>query len=137
MRNYRNQLEHQNEIELKDIENRYASELQKLHQTKILELDQLTKAYDVKISEEAEIMEDRLSTVHAESDKRITTEKQIGEDELKKVKLSNRQRVEDYKKYGELQLESLKKQIQADQAAMHDRAVKAAKKEREQSNHES
>ena len=137
LKNYRNQVQRQHEIELKEIATNYDRDLEKLTQTKSMELEDVRSSYDVRISEEAESLDEKLQQIREDHEKRITLEKDTSDEELNKLKTANRLRIEDYKKNAELQVDSMKKELQENIELVHEQSKKAAKREREANLHDS
>ena len=89
--------------------------------------------YDVKISQEAEALQDKLEEIRKKSDERVENEKHTGEAELDKLKVANQQRSDEYRKNADLQIDSLRKELQNVEQNIRDQSRKQAKKEKEHS----
>lgn len=128
LRNYRTQLQRQHDLEVRELERKNADELQRLTEHSTTQLETLRQAYDVRISEEAESLEERLHQVRLNARERIAVEKEQAEEELRKTRTSHQQRLAEYKKNAEAQIDALRKQHQASAEAIHERSVKSAKR---------
>jgi hypothetical protein len=131
LRNHRAQLEQRNEMALREIEQSHAEDVRRTIENQAFQMDNLRRAYDVQISEEAEALEERLHRVRLNADERVAAEKKAGEAELEKLKSAHKQRLDEYRKNSEQQLEALRKQLQTSAETLHEKARKTAKRERE------
>ena len=131
LKNYRAVLERKNEIEVQDLNARHTDEMERISENQALQLESLRNAYDVKISSEAEILEDRLHQIRMTNEERIASEKRAGQDELNHIKSSHQARVEEYRKNSEAQIDELHRQLQNTSEVLHEQAKKTAKRERE------
>src|SRR4051812_1352519 len=85
LKNYRSQIEQKNDIELRDLEARHAEDLQKVLETSNREAERLRRDYDVKISQEAEMLEEKLHQIRIKNEIQINAEKESGENEVSKL----------------------------------------------------
>ena len=131
LRNYRTQLERRNEMELADIDARHQDDVRKVMASQSLQMQELQGAYDVKISQEAEILEQRLHEIRQNNKERVETEQQAADDQLTKLKQAHEKQVIEYKKNTEEEMEQLRRQLQASTEALHNQAKKMSKRDRE------
>jgi hypothetical protein len=131
LRNYRASLQQKSDIENRELQARNVEEVQHLMDTHTVQMDELKRAYDVQISQEAEGLEEKLQKVRISGEDRVNLEKQVQEAELAKVKTSSQLKIEEYKKNSEVQIDKLRKDTQATTDLLHDKAKKATRKERE------
>jgi hypothetical protein len=129
LRNNQTQHQSQNELETREVQARHGDELQRLIENQTDRAQDLRKAYDVSISQEAENLEQRLHDTRLSNDQRVADEKRNEDNELNKLKTAHQQKVEEYKKSSESQLENLRKQLQAQTEQLHELARKSAQKE--------
>ncbi len=134
LRNYRSQLERRNDAEVRTLERKHADDMQRLMERGADQVKQLHDAYQVQISQEAGNMEDHLSQLRIESQKRLEEEKQRADAELQKLKTADRKKIEEFKRNSAARIDSLRKELQANEASLHEQARKNAKKEREETN---
>jgi hypothetical protein len=131
MTNYRNLLEQKNDLQIKDIEDRHTQDVERITVSEADQMQNLRQAYNVKFSEEAEALEDKLAEVRNGNLERVAAEKRVGDAEVNKLKDANQQRIEEYKKISEMQIEQLHKNFKTTSDALHEQAKKTAKRERE------
>ena len=131
MRNYRQQLERQNEIDIKDIDAKHVEQMQHLAEDHQIKSQSLKNGFDVRISEEAEALDDELQRVRRSNEERIITEKQAGDDELGRIRTANTDRLNEFKKNSEFQLEKLRRDLQMSAEAMKKQARPGGKKGKE------
>jgi hypothetical protein len=124
LRNSLAQMQQRYDFEVRDKERTHADDVQRLVDNETKQLDDLRKDYEVKISQEAESLEQKLHEIRLNHDEQIATEQRAGEKELEKVKLSNQKKIEEYKKNGDAQIEALRKQLQASAETLHAQAKK-------------
>ncbi len=124
LRNLRAQMQNRHDLQMREMEEKNQSSVQRLVENHTTQTEQLRNAFDVTISREAEALEQRLHEVRLHNDERIETEKQTGDQQLFKVKQANQQRIAEYKKNSEAQIESLRKQLQASAETLREQAKK-------------
>jgi hypothetical protein len=134
MRNYRDQLLKRFELEIRDMEMRHQDEVVQMANSQAQTIENLRHAYDVRISEEGEALEEKLRQVKINSDERIEAEKRAGEAEFGKIRMGQQKRIEEYKKNADEQMAALQKRYQASTAQLHEQAKKTTRKEKETSN---
>lgn len=131
IRQHRAQIQKREEMELRDKEARHQDAVQRLTDNQLDQLEKLKNAYEVRISEEAESLEQRLHEIRMSNEERIQAEKQAAEQELTKAKSANKKKIEEYQKNAEAQLDSLRKQYQASGDNLRKQARKTLKTEGE------
>lgn len=136
MKNYREQLQRRFDSDIHEMEASHQDDVVRILDHNIQQLDTLRNAYEVRISEEAEALEEKLHQVHSKAEARVDAEKRAGDEELARVKLTSQKRIEEYKKRSDEQVETLQKQLQASTSQLHEQAKKSARKEKESSGHE-
>src|SRR4051794_12187278 len=85
MRNYRAQTERRNDAELREIDTKHQEELGRVLGYQAEQMEQLRHSYDVKISEEAESQEQKLSEIRHSNGERLEVEKRAADEEYGKV----------------------------------------------------
>ena len=131
MQNYRSQLEKRNDMALEDLRVRYSEDTRTLSEDHVDRMTQLKKAYDLKISEEAEYLEDQLNSIRASARTRSEEEKRAGEEEINRLKSAHTARVEEYRRNSEEQLDKMRKEAKLQTEHLHEQTRKTAKKEKE------
>jgi hypothetical protein len=131
LKNYRTSLQQRNDMEVRELQSKHDDEVQRVIENQTAQINELRQAYDVQISREAEALEESLHRIRMGNEDRIESEKQAAETEVNKIKTANEQRLSEYKKNSEAQMDALRKQLQASADQLHERARKAAKKERQ------
>jgi hypothetical protein len=106
-RSYLTQLERQQDAEIKDKENEHQNKVARLVTTESDQETELRKDYDVKISEEADLLDKRLTSVRERNKEMVMAEKSAGEDETAKTHAQYAQKVESQKKTGDDQIAKL------------------------------
>src|SRR5437773_1724517 len=81
LRNYKDQLQQKNELELREMQARHDEELQRRIENHTAQTDELRRDYDVQISDEAEQLEERLHQTRMSNEERISTEKKSADAE--------------------------------------------------------
>jgi hypothetical protein len=76
-------------------------------------------------------MEQKLAEYRAHTQDRLETEKNLAEKELDRVKTAEQHRIEEYRKSSDEKLERIRKQAMSDEAHLHEREKKIARRERE------
>jgi hypothetical protein len=131
MRNYRAQLQAQDDLEVRELQNRHNDEIQRLTEQNKAQTDQMRHDYEVRISQEGEALDERLQKVRLENDQQVAAENQKGQEELNQARTSNQQRVDEYKKNSDAKIEQMRKQYQLAAENLHDKAKKNERRERE------
>jgi hypothetical protein len=131
LKNYRTLLEQKNELELREIEAKHNDDVQRRMESGTAQIENLRRDFDVRFSQEAENLEERLRQTRSENELKIQQEKRQEEEELSRLKSLHQQRVEEYQKNSATQLDELHKQLQTTSQSLHDQAKKLALKERE------
>ena len=129
LRNAKTQMQNRHDLEMREIEEKNASETNRLIENHAGQLETLRSAYDVQISEEAEGLAQRLHDVRLIAENKLSSEKKMADEEVTKIKTANQKKIEDYKRTGESKLETLRKELQANAEAVHDMARKGARRE--------
>ena len=133
LRNYKASLQQKSEIDLREMQARQSDETQRITENHQMQMDDLKRAYDVQISQEAEALEEHLHKFREVGHERIENEKHSLDTEFDKVKTASQQKIDEYKKNSEAQLDKLRRETQASSDLIHDRGKKAlaAKREKE------
>jgi hypothetical protein len=131
LKNYKASLQQKSEADLREIELRHNEDVQRMTESHAFRMEEMKRAYDVQISERAEQLEEALQRVRDKGEDRVIEEKNRVETEVAKVRAQGQSQLDEYKRNSEFKLEKLHKETQAATAMLHDRAKKAAKKERE------
>jgi hypothetical protein len=131
MRNYRAQTEARHQAEMREIEEHDQDEITRLQSSHKDQMDQIKNAYELEISKEAEQLEERLSQVRGQNQERVVAERKTGDEEVAKVRLANQQKIAEYQKNSDTQLAQLRKETQASADALHEKARKIAKQDKE------
>ena len=129
LRNVKTQMQNRHDLEMREIEEKNATETNRLIENHASQLETLRSAYDVQISEEAEGLAQHLHDIRLANENKLGTEKKSADDEVIKVKTANQKKIEDYKRTGESKLETLRKELQANAEAVHDMARKGSRRE--------
>lgn len=130
MRNYENQLKNRHEENVRDLRDRHEDDVGRMLGHYAEQKEGLVAAYEVKISEEAERLEDQLSQMRIKHDERVQAEKQNQDVELQNIKTAHQKRVEEYKKNNEIVVDKMRRQLQAQSDHLHAQARKTEKKEK-------
>lgn len=131
MKNYKTQLEKKNEIDLRDLQSRHADDVIRLSSTQTQQLEDLQNAYDIKISAEAEVLEEKLNQIRVSNEERVNQEKRLADQEIQKVKNNHQSELNHLKKKSEIQITDLHKQYQKTSAILHEQSKQTSKRERE------
>ena len=129
MRNAKTQLQNRHELEMHEIEEKNASETNRLLENHANQFETLRTAYDVQISEEAEGLAQRLHDIRLSNENKLNTEKRTTDEEVTKIKTANQKKIEDYKRTGESKMETLRKELQANAEAVHEMARRGARRD--------
>ena len=106
-RSYLNQLERDQEAQIKDKEDTHREHLAKIISTNDDQTQGLRKDYDVKISDEAEALERKLSLIRERNTILSTQERENGEREADKVHNQYVSKIDQEKKVGDEQISRL------------------------------
>jgi hypothetical protein len=131
LQNYKTQLQNRNEAEVRDIQAKHADEVQHMLLQEGEQIQEVKRAYEVQISQEAEELEDRLHNFRLSAEEKIENEKRTGEDELHKVQADYKHRIDEYRRSSEAQLETLRRNLLTASEDMHEKAKRSARSERE------
>lgn len=126
MAQYRAQLERDNEAAIRDIKSKSAEEIQRTIDEKELMLGSMRNAYDLRISREAEVLEEELRKMRETQMERIETERKNAELEVEKIRMNNEQKIAHYKKNSESQIEEVRKEVERSTANLNDKYKKEA-----------
>jgi len=94
LRNSRYDLEQQQERETRERIQSHAERMQQLEVEQRRNMDALRKDFDVQLSKEAGILEERLQEIRDRNEELLTQEKNWGDQELKKIKEATHQSLE-------------------------------------------
>lgn len=131
MQNYRNNMERKLESEVSELQSRHDQDIERLLENHAFQMEQLRNAYNVEISKEAEVLEERLHQVRTHGDVQVRAEKMAHEKELSQQKNAHQKQLDQYKKNSEAQIVEMRKQLQATTENLHAQAKKSLKKEKE------
>ncbi|MCM0606743.1 MAG: hypothetical protein KA715_11705 [Xanthomonadaceae bacterium] len=126
MAQYRAQLERENDAALREIKSKSAEEIQRTIDEKELMLGSMRNAYDLKISREAEILEEELTKMRQSQMNRIDLERKNAEAEVDKIKMNNEQRIAHYRKNSEIQIDEVRKETERSTNNLNDKYKKEA-----------
>ncbi len=129
LKNYRSRLQYENEVELRNIESQHAQDLARLSTQFGDQMQGLRGAYEVKISQEAEQMDQKLRQFQAAKDQKLSEEKRLADVELSKLKAAHQDQIREFKKVSQNEYETLHKKLQASTHALHELARKSEKLE--------
>ncbi len=130
-RNYLAQLHQRGDMEVRELQSAHGEEVQHLLETEKAQMDDLHRDFDVRISQEAEKLDEHLQNIRMQNEERVGEQKRAADQELNQVRATSQQRIDEYKKNADAQLDSLRKQYLAASEAMHERYRKSAHKEKE------
>ena len=131
MKNYRAQVQNRNEMDMRELQEQHASEIQRSSENHNLQSENLRSAFDVQISEEGERLQDKLDQIRMQNEERVKLEQKAGEEELTHTKTANQKKIEEYKKNSAAQLDALRKQFQATAENLHEQAKRTTKRDKE------
>ena len=131
LQNYRHQLQQRNDVEIREIEQKHLDQVQRLQEDEAQARGELHQAYDLKISQEAESLGEKLDEIRQANQEKVAAEQRVGEQELAQVKTLQQQRLDEYRKNSDLQLEKIRRQYQSSAEALHDKSRRYADHEKE------
>jgi len=130
LKNYENQMKNRHEESVRDLRESHESEITRMLSHYANQKHQMDSDYEVKISEEAERLENVLNNHKIQHEERIQAEKNSEEIELQNLKTAHQKRVEEYKQNNELVVDRMRRQLQATSEHLHAQARKTEKKEK-------
>jgi hypothetical protein len=105
--NYLSQLERQQDADIRDKEDLHKEKVTRMVDDHQSQESQIKKDYQVKISDEAEAMERKLSLTRERNNILISQEREKGEKEADRIRAQYQQKIEQEKKTGDLHLSRL------------------------------
>ena len=78
LQNYRERLKQQNELEIREMEANHAADLERLSTTEMNQIENLRHDYEVRVSQEAETLDEKLTEIRLENAGRVVQGKASG-----------------------------------------------------------
>ena len=127
---YLTQMERQQDADIKDLEEKHKEKLSRTISLHDQQENVLHKDYDVKISEEADSLEKKLSTIRERNTAITTQERNNGELEANKIRTQYQQKIDQERKNGDEQIAKLHQYYQKATEEMARQYAKDADKEK-------
>ncbi|MFZ9596138.1 MAG: hypothetical protein ACO3A2_08685 [Bdellovibrionia bacterium] len=123
---YRNRIQADHESELRNMEAQHAQTVEKTTDRQRQQLDQLKEAYDVKISKEAEDLENQLHRIQLEKSEKLEQEKLKADAEINRFRTAHQDQVRQIQKNSQNELETLQKKLGEATQALHQQVKKTS-----------
>lgn len=131
LKNHLQQTKMRAEAELKDIRDQHDQDIARMVDRFEQQKGGLQHAYDVHISKEAEILEDKLNEIRIKASERVDGEQKAHETEMTNLKKSHQARVEEYRRNSDHQLDKMRKELQSATDNLHQQAKRVSKRDKE------
>ena len=126
---YLNQLEREQDAEVHEKEDDHKEKLTRLVDTNTSQEAQIHKDYNVKISDEAETMQNKLNLTRERNDIIIAQERERGEKESDRIRSQYQQKIEMERKTGDEQLSRMQEYYKKSAEEIHRQYAKAEARE--------
>ena len=131
LKNTTAQLERRYDRKLREMEDQHMHDVRNVQESNEDQLRALRRAYEVRISQDAEALEEKLHAVRLSNQNQVTEAERTGTAELNQIKQANAMRLQAYKKNADDQLAKTQTEHQLASLKMHEQTAKAARQNRD------